>query len=310
MIDSTLVVTTYNRAAMLARALESIAAAEADPARFEVIVVNNNSTDDTAAVFETFAKSHPASPLRYLFEPTQGLSHARNAGLAAAAGRFVAFMDDDQTIDRGYLAALPSAFDRTGAACVGGRIFYSNADSIPGWLQVLVDRIGQIDLGTDTLALPQGAPYLLGGNIAFRAEALRALGGFDPLLGRVGRSLGQGEEDAVQDGLRAAGKTIAYCPELVQYNVVLPEKRHKRYWRAQAFWGGRSEFQRSQALWTGAPTWAGVPRALFRTLLQNAGQCATAALTGEGVRCFQRERDVRGCLGAMAEARALARKRI
>ncbi len=309
MIASTLVVTTYNRAALLTRALDSIAASSADPSRYEVIVVDNNSSDGTVQAWAAFAKTHPALPFRYLFEARQGLSHARNAGLAAAAGQHIAFMDDDQEIDCHYLRELPAAFSRTGAACLGGRIFYRNAHDLPAWLVPLVDRIGQIDLGDDDRLLGPGAPYLKGGNIAFDTEALRALGGFDPLLGRNGTSLGGGEEDAVQDSLRGQGKTIAYCPELVQYNVLLPEKLHKRYWRAQAYGGGRSEYQRSRALWAGAPTWAGAPRAMFRTLLRSAGQCAAAALAGDGVRCFQRERDVWGCLGSMAEARAMAARR-
>jgi len=306
LIVSTLVVTTYNRAALLTRALASIAASSADPQRYEVIVVDNNSTDTTAAAWNAFSKAHPALPFRYLFEPRQGLSHARNAGLAAAAGQHIAFMDDDQEIDSHYLQALPAAFERTAAACLGGRIFYSNAHRLPAWLVPLIDRIGQIDLGDSVRVLGENAPYLLGGNIAFDTQALRALGGFDPLLGRNGSSLGGGEEDAVQDGLRAAGRSIAYCPELVQFNVLLPEKMHKRYWRAQAYWGGRSEVQRSRAQWQGAVSWAGVPRAMVRSLAHNLVRCAAAALAFDGVRCFQRERDVWGSLGHIAEARALA----
>lgn len=306
MITSTLVVTTYNRAALLARALASIAASHADPTRYEVIVVDNNSSDDTAQAWSVFTQAHPTLPFRYLFEPRQGLSHARNAGLAAARGQHIAFMDDDQEIDAGYLRALPAAFERTGAACLGGRIFYRHADALPPWLTPLIDRIGQIDLGDATLTLGAGAPYLKGGNIAFDTTALRGLGGFDPLLGRNGNTLGAGEEDAVQDQLRGAGRVIAYCPELVQFNVLLPEKLHKRYWRAQAYWGGRSEFQRSHGQWQGAVQWAGAPRALYRSLLSGAGRWAAAVLTLDSVRSFQRERDVRGLLGNIAEARALA----
>ena len=266
MILNTLVVTTYNRAALLTRVLESIAASGVDWARHEVVVVDNNSSDGTAQASRGFAEAHPTLPLRYLFEPRQGLLHARNAGLAAAQAWHIAFMDDDQQIDPNCLHALPMALARTGAACLGGRIFYRNAHDLPVWLVPLVDRIAQIDLGGS-------------------------------------------EEDAVQDLLRAQGKTIACCPELVRFNVLLPKKLRKRCWRAQAYGGGHSEFQRSQVLWSSAQAWAGAPRALFRTLLQSAGQCAAAALAGDGVRCFQRERDVWGCPGSMAEARAMAARR-
>jgi glycosyltransferase involved in cell wall biosynthesis len=303
----TLVVTTYNRQALVLRALQSIAASDADPAAYQVLVVDNNSSDDTAAVVKAFIAAHPHLPLHYLFEARQGLSHARNKGLAAARGRCIAFMDDDQEIDARYLSLLTAAFDRTGAACLGGRIFYTNADALPDWLAPLVDRIGQIDLGPETRALDERDPCLKGGNIAFLTQELRALGGFDPQLGRIGDALGAGEEDAVQATLRRQGKAIFYCPELVQYNVLLPEKWHKRYWREQAYARGRTDFLRSRSEWERGVRWFGVPRTLYRALILSVARLAAATLGLDGVRRFQRERDVRAVFGQMVEARAQSR---
>ena len=90
MIRLSLIIATYNRARPLLEALESVVAQDAPPALWECVVVNNNSQDDTEARFADFAARHPAFALRMVREPRQGLSHARNCGIAAARGEYLA----------------------------------------------------------------------------------------------------------------------------------------------------------------------------------------------------------------------------
>lgn len=304
-IELTLVVTTYNRSALLLRALQSIERSVGVDFEAEVVVVDNNSADDTRAVFDAFASTAGRLPYRYVFERKQGVSNARNAAIAVARGRYIAFMDDDQECSPHLLARMRQAFVRTGADCLGGKIAYANAENLPRWLQPLVKDIGQIDLGEKDLDLTAAGPYLKEGNFAFLATTLRAIGGFDPLLGISAGKLTAGEGPAVMDEVRRRGGTMWYVHDMVQYNTLLPAKLTKRYWRRHAFGGGRSEFRASRALWAGAPKWFGIPRALYRTLVADIWGWLRAAARFDEVAAFEKQRNVLGTLGAMREARDL-----
>src|SRR5688572_314955 len=96
-IDISAVITTYNRSSSLAAALNALLSQNAGGVRYEIVVVDNNSTDDTRATVEgLIAKGH--TNVRYVFESKQGITHGRNAGIAAARGRIIAFTDDDVVV--------------------------------------------------------------------------------------------------------------------------------------------------------------------------------------------------------------------
>ena len=100
-----LIVATYNRAEQLLTTLWSVAAQTAPAAEWECVVVDNNSTDDTAARFEEFLSAHPGLPLRRVSETRQGLSWARNRGIAETTGDIVAIIDDGATVKRFFREA-------------------------------------------------------------------------------------------------------------------------------------------------------------------------------------------------------------
>ena len=102
MIPLSIVIATFNRSAYLLRTLESLAGQTLPAQEFEILVVNNNSTDDTPAVFAGFARQHPELRLRMVAEPVQGISYARNRGVAEAEGECIVFIDDgpDRTATR------------------------------------------------------------------------------------------------------------------------------------------------------------------------------------------------------------------
>src|SRR5438105_3335543 len=103
--DISVVISTYNRCGWLSGALESVLAQETGGARYEVIVVDNNSTDQTREVVEAFMARGQAN-LRYVFEGQQGLSYARNAGIAAARAPLIAFTDDDVRAARDWVVSI------------------------------------------------------------------------------------------------------------------------------------------------------------------------------------------------------------
>src|SRR5262245_39522139 len=120
--DISAVITTYNRSEMLAEALNAVLNQETGGVCYEVVVVDNNSTDNTRATVEAFiAKGH--SNLRYVFEPKQGIAHGRNAGVGAARGDIIAFTDDDVVVTGNWIATIKRAFDENpDVDFIGGKI--------------------------------------------------------------------------------------------------------------------------------------------------------------------------------------------
>lgn len=242
-----LVITTYNREHLLAAALDSVASSRGTAAsEVEVIVVDNNSTDGTAQVVPRAREQGFPFALHYIHEPKQGLSHARNAGIAIARGRFIAFMDDDQTIDADYFSRIEPVFEQTGAACAGGPGVYPNLDDVPAWLAPLLAKSVKSVASDDsqgeqtTVFTTERRGYVIGGNMIVRRSDLQQVGGFDTKLGRRGDLLLAAEDFELQDRLYALNKTIAYHSGLIQYHYLHPDRCTRRYWRERHFYHGRT----------------------------------------------------------------------
>ena len=123
MIRLSLVIATYNRAEQLMITLDSVAAQQCSCGEWECVVVDNNSQDDTRERVERFTAEHPELNLRYIFEQKQGLSQARNAGIAASVGDIIAFIDDDERIVEEFVEAYIKLFDSyPDAMAAGGKI--------------------------------------------------------------------------------------------------------------------------------------------------------------------------------------------
>ena len=117
----TVILCTYNRCKSLAKALDSLAGSIlSDAVEWEVLVVDNNSSDQTEAVVEEFRRQYPGR-FRFLFEPHQGKSYALNAGIREARGNILAFVDDDVTVEPMWLQNLTSALHDSQWAGSGGR---------------------------------------------------------------------------------------------------------------------------------------------------------------------------------------------
>jgi glycosyltransferase involved in cell wall biosynthesis len=132
----TITIQTYNRSGMLAQTLESLRLLRCPEAvDYEILVVDNNSNDDTPEVIRRYGEVL-APRLRSVFEPRQGLSHARNRALAEAKGEIVSFIDDDVAVDPNWLGAVCDAFAKHSASVVGGRsyLIYPTPQGRPAWL--------------------------------------------------------------------------------------------------------------------------------------------------------------------------------
>ena len=168
---------TYNRSRQLETALAHIenAAARARLA-VEIIVVDNNSQDDTKGVVGRAARAS-AIPVRYVFERAQGLSFARNRGLQAAKGSVIAFTDDDCVVDPGWIAALWDEFAADpDVAVVGGRVDLYTPEDQPVSIRPIAERVRYTN-ATQIYGLVMGC------NLAVRRGVAERIGGFDPAFG-------------------------------------------------------------------------------------------------------------------------------
>lgn len=245
------VIATRNRCHDLAEALASLERQQTGAA-FEVIVVDNGSTDATREVVD----SHPnAGRTRYVFEATPGLSTARNAGIGAAQGEQVAFIDDDAVAGPGWVQALLDGFEQSGADGLGGRVEGLWQCRRPLWFAPALDYLVSVFDGGErarAFAPPHSAP--VGTNMAFRRACLLAGGGFDPVYGRNGQRFCGGEDYAVAYRLLAAGGTVLYWPAaVVWHKVTIDRVRFARLLRLAVEGGRMAAHLRGQVAPAAAP---------------------------------------------------------
>lgn len=235
------VICTYNRGDILGETLASYAAlAAASPARVELLIVDNHSSDASARIAQAFVAGR--SDARYLFEATPGLSHARNTGIREAQGEIIAFADDDVFFEAGWLDALLRAFATwPEAGCVGGKTLPHFEAGTPPWLhETLLYMYGSTDSG-EAEAWMDYPKHPFGVNMAFRREVFQRIGGFDPRLGRIGDSLLSGEESDIFRRVHEAGFRTRYIPDaLLRHRI--PASRTDPDWVLQrSYWQGISD---------------------------------------------------------------------
>lgn len=287
----TAVVCTWNRARLLEGALEALVRQDAPPPH-EIIVVDNNSPDDTAHVVARAAARH--SGVRYVREPRQGLAHARNAAIDCARGELLAFVDDDVRAAPDWMACVADAFERwPSAGCVGGPVAPHWSAPPPPWLTPEQwPPLGVQDYGPDPFRVDHGRPVcLIGANLAFRRSAIRSIGSFSSDVQRVGEGGGSTEDHEFHLRLWNAGLHGMYDPRVRVAAVVLPERLRKAHHRAWHFDHGRhmARMRVPELEATRAGRVFGVPAHLLRQAAHDAWDCAAALLSGNTARAFQRE---------------------
>lgn len=224
------IICTYNRCESLAKTLGSIAESEVTGVmNWEVLVVDNNSTDETRAIVDTMRDRAPGR-FKYLFEPRPGKSYALNSGIRAANCTILAFLDDDVTVEPGWLEALTLPLLNGQWSGSGGRTLPTKVFSPPRWLPQDMGGIlfAHFDLGDEPgqLNLP---PY--GTNMAIRREMFERYGGFRTDLGpSPNREIPRPNEDTeFGRRLMAAGEHLCYVPSAIVYHPVPEERVNKDY---------------------------------------------------------------------------------
>jgi GT2 family glycosyltransferase len=231
-LEISVVVSTYNRADQLAVALSALLA-QTGNIPYEIIVVDNNSSDDTAAVVQPIARAS-AGRLRYEFEPRQGLSHGRNAGIALAGAPIIAFTDDDVRVSADWILQIARAFhEYPGAGYVGGRVLPRWHAQPPSWLtDAHWAPLALQDYGPEPqISGRERAVCLVGANLAFRKRVFARVGLFTASLGRVKDGIGSTEDHDMQLRAWRAGMFGVYVPSIVVLADVTPDRFAKRYHR-------------------------------------------------------------------------------
>jgi glucosyl-dolichyl phosphate glucuronosyltransferase len=238
---------------------------------WEVLVVDNNSTDKTREVVEEYCRRH--TRFSYVFEPKQGLSHARNAGVENARGQILAFTDDDIFADPDWLRNLTSSLlDRGEWDGAGGRIVPVWNGALPKWLSETDFLTSGPFTGFDAGPVPcelKREPY--GGNAAFYRELFEKFGGYRTDLGRSSDNLLGHEDLDLGRRFLAAGARLRYEPKAIIRHPAPEDRMKKSYILRWCYWDSHSEVTETGLLEPGISI-AGVPLYLFRRLVRWALQ--------------------------------------
>ncbi len=222
-------ISTYNRDSFLKGLMDSILQQTLSPREFEIIFVNNNSTDNTDAICKQFIADHPSLKIQYHIEYNQGLSFARNRCIQEAKGKYITFADDDALLNPDFLETVCNYLDEhTDIAEVGGPIFLSYMESIPNWENPYINTLFgyfQPSLKPYILNRPS-KKYPRGSNMTYRTEIFNTCGLFNTSLGRIKQQLIGGEEKDIAFRIINAGFRIAYIPSAIVHHLV-PERRTK-----------------------------------------------------------------------------------
>jgi glucosyl-dolichyl phosphate glucuronosyltransferase len=293
--ELSVIISTYNRCEILRGALESLFDQDLDRHRYEVIVVDNNCTDDTRLVVESLREKYSDS-LVYCFESEQGVSHARNKGIGVAKADLVAFIDDDIRPLRNWASSVLTAFQKFPLAdCIGGRVLPLSETALPPWLTKMNwTAMAFLDLGDAPLCLDvQHGAGLVGANLIVRASVFREVGNFDPRLQRVKDTIGSMEDHDYLLRLDRAHKKIMYVPDIIVYAYSFPERLTKSYHRRWHY--GHGHFyavMREEKFESSRARLFDVPAHLYRRTLSNMLDWFRYRLTNNRDLQFEQELEI------------------
>jgi glycosyltransferase involved in cell wall biosynthesis len=303
--DVSVILCSYNRGTMLRPALESLAAQDATDVAFEVIIVDNNSTDDTNQIAREFVDGRCGWTL--VFEGQQGLSHARNAGVALARAPIVAFTDDDNRVAPNWVSEIKRSLDaHPEVAFVGGRVLPRWNATPPGWLTRLHwVPLAIVDHGDDAFHVDASRPWcMVGANLAIRTSILRDAGGFEPRFQRVKDGIGSTEDHELQFRLWRAGLRGMYAPTLrveadVQNDRLL-KAYHRRWHASHARFSARMGTERIS---DDMPELFGMPACFIRVMADHGAGWAKATVAGRRDVAFRHENKIRFLINYAREHR-------
>jgi len=301
--SASILICTYNRAPLLRETLTALRALSLpEQCDVEIIIVDNNSSDDTASVIADAAARSPV-PLRSVRETRQGKSFALNRGLALATGDVVALTDDDVWANPDWLARIVADFRERDVTFVFGKVLPRWSRLPPPELltqpaQAIWGPLAIVDYGDEPVDYrkdSQGQRLPIGANLAFAREAIVSVGGWRTDLGKVNNTLISGEDHEIFARLRRQGLYAGYYDPAVAVRHFVPGARLTRaYFRRWFFWHGKTQALMLAELhpeleMSRVPRIAGVPRFLYRQSLRQVWRWASRAGGADPLASFTEE---------------------
>lgn len=254
MAKVSVILCTYNRDKYLRTTLEALALQSVQAHTYEVIIVNNRSTDTTENIALDFIQEHPQCSAKYFVEKQQGLSYARNRGISESSGDILTFIDDDSFVEPTYIQSVVSFFKTyQSAAAYGGKIIPQYETEEPIWMsKFLWPLVAALDMGSEVTTF-KGSKFPIGANMGFRKVVFEKYGDFNTALGRKGKEgLEGGEEKDLFSRLKNNNETIYYTPEVSVRHVIPPKRLEMAYIKGLAVGVGTSEKKRVGKLGIGS----------------------------------------------------------
>lgn len=244
------IICTYNRDKYIYNVLKSLADNTLPSEQYEIVLVDNNCTDNTRGECERFVRDYPEVSFRYFVETNQGLSYARNRGIKESHGDVLVYVDDDALVNTEYLLTYADFFSRMPEIdAAGGPIIPKYETEEPVWMSYFTKALitGYKYLGAKEKEFPKN-DFPGGGNAAYRASVFDKVGLFNVDLGRKGDSLVGAEEKDIFDKMVSLGMRFYYLPDAILYHLIPEKKLSKDYFDRLTYSIGKSERMRTQAL--------------------------------------------------------------
>ncbi|QHT69598.1 glycosyltransferase family 2 protein [Rhodocytophaga rosea] len=235
------IIPTYNRVGKLEKCIESLSGQSLANEMFEIIVIDNASTDTTREVIYRILPL--IKNLSYIYESTPGLNEARNRGLKEARGLYIAYLDDDTVTHKYWAEKIVEAFSNVipQPGVVGGPVLPVWEGDKPYWLTKRFEgAVSMINYGSQKRFL-QGRDFLVGANMAFLKAALVQIGGFLPGLDRKGSKLLSGGDIAAIEKIKKLTYQVYYDPDISVDHYISTERLNHEWFIKRSYWEGYSE---------------------------------------------------------------------
>ena len=240
---ASVIICTYNREKYIYNVLKSIATGKCSNERYEIVLINNNCTDNTEKECDRFRSDFPSVSFRYYIEKEQGLSYARNRGIIESKGNLLVYVDDDAYVNDSYLQTYLDFFElHPEIEAAGGPILPEYETQEPDWVTTYTRQLitGKLYLGDKQKEFPSHA-FPGGGNAAYRKSVFDKVGLFNVELGRKGDGLVGAEEKDIFDKMTTLNMRFFYLPTAILYHIIPPKKLTKEYFDKLTYSIGKSE---------------------------------------------------------------------
>ncbi len=237
------IICTYNRAVYLKKALTALTLQTYhNPQEYEIVVIDNNSTDNTEEVVHHFKLEHPMLAITYAKEEKQGLSHARNKGIEVSKGEWLAFLDDDAYIHPDYTNyVMAFIHDHIDVKAIGGPILLDFESKPPAWYTPYLGSLfGYFKPYQVTMAFSKKS-YPRGSNMIFHRSLFDVYGLFNPDLGRTGNNMLGSEEKDMFQRIYQGNERVYYLSNAIIYHLVPDFRTTPIFIKKQAIGVGKSE---------------------------------------------------------------------